>query len=103
MTSLPWFPKLKMVTRYRNKSYLRAKFRFIFFTKDLMNRLNDVSGDVILPILTAFVKQRCIMEGVMILHLALNNNHIKTQSDVIFKVDFEKAYLKSSGLLFDKC
>lgn len=34
------------------------------------------------------------MEGVVILHEALNSIHVKKQSAVLFKVDFEKAYDK---------
>lgn len=34
------------------------------------------------------------MEGVMILHEALNSVHFNNQSALLFKVDFEKAYDK---------
>ena len=47
---------------------------------------------IISPIQTTFVKGRYIMEGVVILHEALNSIHTRKQSAMLFKVDFEKAY-----------
>ena len=40
-------------------------------------------------------KGRYIMEGVVILHEALNSIHTRKQSAMLFKVDFEKAYDKT--------
>ena len=43
---------------------------------------------------TAFIKGRYIMEGVVIVHEALNSFHKNKEDALIFKVDFEKAYDK---------
>ena len=59
-----------------------------------MNRLNSVARSIISPIQTAFVKGRYIMEGVVILHEALNTFHKDKEDALVFKVDFEKAYDK---------
>ena len=44
-----------------------------------MKRLNGIVGVVISPIQTAFVKGRYIMEGVLILHEALDSIKNKKQ------------------------
>ena len=49
---------------------------------------------IISPVETAFTKGRFIMEGVLVLHEALNNIHVKKQNVVLFKVEFEKSYEK---------
>jgi hypothetical protein len=41
---------------------------------------------------TAFMKNRFIMEGVVVLHEILHEVKKKKMSGVLFKVDFEKAY-----------
>ena len=63
-------------------------------TKLLMNRLNECSSPVISPTQTVFVKGGYIMEGVVILHEALNTIHTHEQDALIFKVDLQKAYDK---------
>jgi hypothetical protein len=59
-----------------------------------MNRLPPVVDPVVSPTQTAFLKNRYIMEGVLILHETLNSLHIKKWSGIMFKVDFKKAYDK---------
>ena len=49
---------------------------------------------IISPVQTVFIKGRFIVEGVLILHEALNNIHVKKQNVVLFKVEFEKSYKK---------
>jgi hypothetical protein len=57
-------------------------------TKGVNNRLNGVVDDLIDKTQTAFVKNRFIMEGVVVLHEVKK----KKMSGVLFKVHFEKAY-----------
>lgn len=59
-----------------------------------MNRPSEVVGFLISHVQTAFIKGRYIMEGVLILHEALNSIHTKTQSAMLFKVYFEYTYEK---------
>ena len=59
-----------------------------------MNRLSRVVSPIISPTQTTFIKGRYIMEGIVILHDALNTFHKDKEDDLIFKVDFEKAYDK---------
>ena len=49
-----------------------------------MKRLTYVIGDVIEKTQTAFLKERNIMEGVVIMHEVLNSVHMKKQSGVLF-------------------
>ena len=69
-------------------------FSFKIITKVLMNRLAKCVAPVISRTQTAFIKGRYIMEGVVILHEALNSFHKNKEDALIFKVDFEKAYDK---------
>lgn len=59
-----------------------------------MNRLDNVINYIIARNQTAFLKNRFIMEGIVILHEVWNTSHKKKQSGILFKVDFEKAYDK---------
>ena len=50
-----------------------------------------------------FVKGRYIMEGLVILHETLNSIHVKKQSVMLFKVDFEKVYDKVKWPFLQQC
>ncbi len=88
-------PKIKdaaHIQKYRPICLLNVSFKII--TKVLMNRITEIMTYIISKNQTAFLKNRFIMEGVLILHEILNSLHQKKQSGVLFKVDFEKAYDK---------
>ena len=57
-------------------------------------RLTQIAHDVVQPTQTAFMSDRNILEGVVVLHEMLHEIHVKKLDGVIFKVDFEKAYDK---------
>ncbi len=59
-----------------------------------MMRLVTIIQYLIAKNQTSFIKNRNIMEGVLVLHESLNSLHQKKQSGLLFKVDFEKAYDK---------
>jgi hypothetical protein len=65
-----------------------------FFTKVVTNRLSVVADKVVSPSQTVFIKDRNILEGVIILHETIHELHQTKQSRVILKLDFEKAYDK---------
>jgi hypothetical protein len=58
------------------------------------NRISQVAQKVVSPSQTAFLLGRNIMEGVIVLHETIHELHRKKQSDLILKIDFEKAYDK---------
>ena len=64
------------------------------FTKVATNRLSTVAHKIIRPTQTTFLPGRNIMEGVVIFHETIHELHSKKQDEVIFKIDFEKAYDK---------
>lgn len=92
ITLVPKCKEAKQIQKFRPICLLNVSFKII--TKVLMNRLAGCVRDVISATQTTFLKGRYIMEGVMVLHEALNFVHIHKQSAVLFKVDFEKAYDK---------
>jgi hypothetical protein len=58
------------------------------------NRLNFVADHIVKPTQTTFLRGRNILEGVVILQETIHKLHLKKQSGVILKIDFEKAYDK---------
>ena len=67
---------------------------FKIFTKVGTNRLTQIARSVVQPSQTAFMPDRNILEGVVVLHEMLHEIHSKKLDGVVFKVDFEKAYDK---------
>jgi hypothetical protein len=67
---------------------------FKIFTKVATNRIIEIAKKMISPTQTAFLLERNIMEGVIILHEMIHEMHRKKQSGVILKLDFKKAYDK---------
>ena len=67
---------------------------FKIFTKVGTNRLTQIAHSMVQQSQTAFMSDRNILEGVVVLHEMLHEIHSKKLDGVIFKVDFEKAYDK---------
>ena len=92
ITLVPKTNDAKQIQKFRPICLLNVSFKIM--TKVLMNRLAKCVAPVISRTQTAFIKGRYIMEGVVILHEALNSFHKNKEDALIFKVDFEKAYDK---------
>jgi hypothetical protein len=92
ITLVPKTADAKQIQKFRPIYLLNVSFKII--PKVLMNRLTQCVSPVISKTQTSFIKGRYILEGVVILHEALNTFHNKKQDALIFKVDFEKAYDK---------
>jgi hypothetical protein len=60
--------------------------------KLLANRLRMVIGSVISETQTAFVKDRQILDGILIANEVVDEAHRLKNELLLFKVDFEKAY-----------
>ena len=77
-----WCLKAKNANRIQNfRPICLLNVCFKIITKVLMNRLNIVAANVISLVQTAFIKGRYIMEGVLILHEALDS--IKRKNKVL--------------------
>jgi hypothetical protein len=88
-------PKLKEATnikQYRPICLLNVDFKGI--TKILNSRLSLMAKEVIGPNQTGFVKERNILEGVLILHEVIHELKRSKMRGVVLKIDFEKAYDK---------
>jgi hypothetical protein len=90
ITLLPKCEDASVIQKYRPICLMNESLKII--TKGLNNRLNGVVEDLIDKTQTAFMKNRFIMEGVVVLHEILHEVKKKKMSGVLFKVDFEKAY-----------
>jgi mannosylglycoprotein endo-beta-mannosidase len=62
------------------------------FTKVLTERLTPVAKEVIGENQTSFIKERNILEGVVILHEVMHPLVRNKSQGMIFKIDFEKSY-----------
>jgi hypothetical protein len=80
------------IQHYRPICLLNVSFKI--FTKVLTNRVSRVASKVIGPSQTAFIPDRNIMEGVVVLHETIHEPRRKKDHGVILKLDFEKAYDK---------
>jgi hypothetical protein len=90
-------PKLREVVnirQYRPICLLNVFYKL--FTKVLAIRLMEVADDVIRKSQTAFIKNRDILEVVVVLHEVIHEVSLRVRREVgvILKLDFEKAYDK---------
>jgi len=92
ITLIPKDQEANVIQQYRPICLLNVSFKI--FTKVATNRLNSIADKVVSPSLTAFMRGRNILEGIVILHETFHEMHRKKQSGVILKLDFEKAYDK---------
>ena len=86
-------PKLKLpnnIEQFRPICLLNLVYKVI--TKVLTLRLTEVAGRVICKNQTAFIPDRSILDGVVILQEVLHELKRTKQEGIILKLDFEKAY-----------
>jgi hypothetical protein len=94
ITLIPKIKEDSKIQQYRQICLLNVSFKII--TKTLMLRFEGCMGRIIYRCQTAFIKERNIMDGVMILHEILHDVKWKLKDGLILKLDFEKAYDKIS-------
>jgi hypothetical protein len=58
------------------------------------NWIYEIAPKVVRPTQTTFMFGRHILEGVVVLHETIHELHRKKMDEVLFKIDFEKAYDK---------
>jgi hypothetical protein len=92
ITLLPKKENATQIQQYRLICLLNVSLKI--FTKVATNRISEVTQKVIRPTQTAFIPDRHILEGVVVLHETIHEMHRRTLDGVIFKIDFEKAYDK---------
>lgn len=86
------------IKQYRPICLLNVDFKI--FTKVLTNSLATVAKGLIGGNQTGFLKNRNILEGVVILHEVVHELKTKKKKGLLFKIDFEKAYDKSGGIFW---
>ena len=92
ITLLPKKIEVVRIEKFRPICLLNVSFKK--FTKVGTNRLTQNAQSVVQPSQTAFMPDRNILEGVVVLHETLHEIHTKKLDGVVFKVDFEKTYDK---------
>ncbi|WVZ51703.1 hypothetical protein U9M48_002818, partial [Paspalum notatum var. saurae] len=89
---IPKVQEANVIQQYRPIYLLNVCFKI--FTKVATNRLNMVADKVVSLTQISFLRGRNILEGVVILHETVHELHRRKLSEVILKLDFEKAYDK---------
>jgi hypothetical protein len=86
-------PKVKEannVKQFRPICLLNVSFKI--FTKLIAERLMGVAKKIISPNQTAFIRERYIIDGAVMLHEIVRELSRKKMDGVVLKIDFEKAY-----------
>jgi hypothetical protein len=68
-------------------------YSFKIIIKLLADRLVLVMDSLIEQSQTSYIKCRIIMDNVVYAHEGLHQVHISKSKEVLFKIDFEKAYV----------
>nr|GEV79630.1 RNA-directed DNA polymerase, eukaryota, reverse transcriptase zinc-binding domain protein [Tanacetum cinerariifolium] len=87
---IPKIPNAKLVKDFRPISLIGSLYKVI--AKILANRLVGVLEDLVSEVQSAFVADRQILDGPLILNEVLQWCKAKKKQTFIFKIDFEKAY-----------
>jgi hypothetical protein len=88
ITLIPKVPDVVVIQKFRPICLLNVSYKI------LLNRLGLVISKIIMDTQTAFIRDRFIMEGIVVLHETIYEIHHKKMPRVLFKIDFEKAYDK---------
>ncbi|GJV93110.1 RNA-directed DNA polymerase, eukaryota [Tanacetum coccineum] len=88
---IPKVSNATLVTDFRPISLIGCQYKII--GKILANRLGLVIGSCISPEQSAFIKGRNILDGPLILNEVMNWYRKRKEKLMIFKVDFEKAFV----------
>jgi hypothetical protein len=89
---IPKLPDADVIQKFRPICLLNVSYKIL--TKILAVRLGLIIHKVIVDTQIASIRDRFIMEGIVILHETIHEIHHKKMSGVLFKIDFEKAYDK---------
>ena len=96
-------PKIKLpnnVKQFRPIFLLNIIYKII--TKVLTMRLTKVASRVISNFQTAFIPDRNILDGIVILHETLHSLEMQKEEGIILKLDFEKAYDRVSWTFLEE-
>jgi hypothetical protein len=102
ITLIPKGDDVDRIQKYRPICLLQVLFKI--FTKTLTVRVTPVMEKLLSNHQTAFIKERYITDGVMLLQEVLRESKYRKQQGVVLKIDFEKAYDRVNwNFLFDCC
>ena len=73
---------------------------FKIFTKVGTKRVTGIAQKVVRQSQSTSIPSRNILEGVVILHGTIHELHRKKMDAVLFKIDFKRCMIKSSGHFF---
>ena len=95
ITLLPKKTEAARIEQFRAIYLLNVSFEI--FTKVGTNRLTQIAHSMVQPTQTAFMLDRNILEGVVVLHETLHEIHTKKIDGVVSKWISKKRTIKSNG------
>jgi hypothetical protein len=101
ITLLPKVSGADKITQYRPICLLRCIYKLI--TKTLTLRIEPYASKMIGKNQNAFMKKRCIVDGIMSLHVILHHSHVKKHVGIVLKLDFKKAFDKVNWKFLLNC
>ncbi|GKV46006.1 hypothetical protein SLEP1_g53030 [Rubroshorea leprosula] len=93
---IPKTSNTQKIEDFRPISLIGSMYKII--TKLLANRIRLVMGSVIGVQQTAFVKDKLLVDGVLVANEVIDEAKRRRKSSFVLKLDFEKAFDKSSSL-----
>jgi hypothetical protein len=78
------------LTDFRPISLVISLYKIL--AKVLANGLRQVVGSVVSEVQSAFVKERQILDGILVANEVVDDARRNQKELILFKVDFEKAY-----------
>jgi hypothetical protein len=78
------------LTDFRPISLVISLYKIL--AKVLANGLRQVVGSVVSEVQSAFVKERQILDGILVANEVVDDARGNQKELILFKVDFEKAY-----------
>jgi hypothetical protein len=94
VTIIPKEKDARTMNKYRPISLLNCSYKI--FTNVITNRIGRVIDRLVDCNQTAFIKDRFILESVVIAHEVIHSVHQSRKQGVVLKLDYEKAYDKVS-------
>jgi hypothetical protein len=92
ITLIPKVPDVVAIQKFRPICLLNFSYKIL--TRIMANMLGLIVHKIIAYTQVAFIKDRFIMKGIVILHDTIHEIHHKKMFGVLFKIDFENAYDK---------
>jgi hypothetical protein len=92
ITLIPKEEDARSMKKFRPISLINCRFNS--FTKATTNIYAKIMNRLISQCQSSFIRDRFILESVVIAHEVIHETHVRKEQGLVFKIDYEKAYDK---------